>query len=129
MSPTRRRREGGFTLVSVMVALAILAIGLLALARAQAAIVQSQGNVANRTVALTIARDYAEVLRSRSPWTLASEAAITVDSRGVAAASGAYTRSTTVTVLANNLLQVQVSVTYPRSPIPVDIVTLIYRSS
>ena len=55
-----KRRDSGFTLVSVMVALAILAIGLLALARAQAAIVASQGNVANRTVALTIARDYAE---------------------------------------------------------------------
>lgn len=129
MNQSRRRREGGFTLVSVMVALGILAIGLLALARAQAAIVQSQGNVANRTVALTIARDYAEVLRSRSPWTLASEAAITVDARGVASPSGAYSRSTTVTVLANNLLQVQVSVTYPRSGVPVDIITLIYRSS
>ncbi len=128
MSPTRRR-EGGFTLVSVMVALAILAIGLLALARAQAAIVQSQGNVANRTVALTIARDYAEILRSRNPWTLVSEPAMAVDARGVSAPGGAYSRTTTVTVLANNLLQVQVSVIYPRSVVPVDIVTLIYRSS
>jgi prepilin-type N-terminal cleavage/methylation domain-containing protein len=123
------RRDSGFTLVSVMVALAILAIGLLALARAQAAIVASQGNVANRTVALTIARDYAEVLRSRNPWTLVSEAPIAVDSRGQAAANGAYRRSTNVTILANNLLQVQVQVTYPRSNTPVDIITLIYRSS
>ena len=123
------RRDGGFTLVSVLVALAILAIGLLALARAQAAIVASQGNVANRTVALTIARDHAELLRSRSPWTLVSEAPATVDARGAAAANGAYTRTTNVTVLSNNLLQVQVLVTYPRSTVPVDIVTLIYRSS
>lgn len=129
MSPSRRRRDSGFTLVSVMVALAILAIGLLALARAQATIVASQGNVANRTVALTIARDYAETLRSRSPWVLASEPAATVDARGAVAAGGAFVRTTTVTVLAPNLLQVQVSVSYPRSTVPVDIVTLIYRSS
>jgi type IV pilus modification protein PilV len=124
-----RRRNRGFTLVSVLVALAILSIGLLALARAQASIVASQGNTANRTTALTIARDYAEVLRSRSPWTLVSEAAVAVDARGQPVASGAYRRSTNVTILANNLLQVQVVVTYPRSTVPVDIITLIYRSS
>jgi len=123
------RRDSGFTLVSVLVALAILAIGLLALARAQASIVASQGNVANRTTALTIARDYAEVLRSRSPWTLVSEAPARVDARGTPDANGAYTRTTNVTVLSTNLLQVQVLVTYPRSATPVDIVTLIYRSS
>jgi prepilin-type N-terminal cleavage/methylation domain-containing protein len=122
------RRDRGFTLVSVLVALAILSIGLLALARAQAAIVASQGNTANRTVALTIARDHAEVLRSRDPWTLVSEAPVAVDARGQPLAGGAYRRSTTVTVLAANLLQVQVIVTYPRSTVPVDIVTLIYRS-
>lgn len=124
-----RRRDSGFTLVSVLVALAILAIGLLALARAQASIVASQGNVANRTTALTIARDYAEVLRSRSPWTLVSEATARVDARGTPTPNGAYTRTTNVTVLSTNLLQVQVLVTYPRSATPVDIVTLIYRSS
>jgi type IV pilus assembly protein PilV len=123
------RRDRGFTLVSVLVALAILSIGLLALARAQAAMVASQGNTANRTVALTIARDYAEVLRSRSPWTLVSEAPVAVDARGQPVAGGAYRRTTNVTVLANNLLQVQVVVSYPRSTVPVDIVTLIYRSS
>jgi len=123
------RRDRGFTLVSVMVALAILSIGLLALARAQASIVANQGNIANRTTALTIARDYAEVLRSRSPWTLVSEAPVAVDARGQPLAGGAYRRSTNVTVLANNLLQVQVLVTYPRSTVPVDIITLIYRSS
>ena len=123
------RRDSGFTLVSVLVALAILAIGLLALARAQASIVASQGNVANRTTALTIARDYAEVLRSRSPWTLVSEAPARVDARGTPDANGAYTRTTNVTVLSTNLLQVQVLVTYPRSATPVDILTLIYRSS
>lgn len=123
------RNQRGFTLVSVLVALAILAIGLLALARAQAAMVASQGNVANRTTALTIARDYAEVLRSRDPWTLVSETPVAVDARGQASANGAYRRSTNVTILANNLIRLQILVTYPRSATPVDITTLIYRST
>jgi Tfp pilus assembly protein PilV len=124
---TSPRRDSGFTLVSVLVALGILAIGLLALARAQAVMVASQGNTANRTTALAIARDYTEVLRSRDPATLVSEAPVAVDSRGQPAASGAYRRTTNVTILAANLLQVQVLVTYPRSGTPVDIITLIYR--
>ncbi|HWA58822.1 MAG TPA: prepilin-type N-terminal cleavage/methylation domain-containing protein [Gemmatimonadales bacterium] len=123
------RNQRGFTLVSVLVALAILAIGLLALARAQAAMVASQGNVANRTTALTIARDYAEILRSRDPWTLVSETPVAVDARGQASANGAYRRSTNVTILANNLIRLQILVTYPRSATPVDITTLIYRST
>lgn len=126
---TAPRKNGGFTLVSVLVALAVLAIGLLALARAQAALVASQGNTANRTTALTIARDYAEVLRSRDPWTLVTEAPVAVDARGQPAAGGAYRRGTNVTVLAANLLQVQVQVTYPRAGAPVEIITLIYRRS
>ena len=124
---TSPRRDSGFTLVSVLVALGILSLGLLALARAQAVMVASQGNTANRTTALAIARDYAEVLRSRDPATLVSEAPVAVDSRGQPTAGGAYRRTTNVTILAANLLQVQVLVTYPRSATPVDLITLIYR--
>lgn len=123
------RDKRGFTLVSVLVALGILAIGLLALARAQAAIVASQGNVANRTTALTIARDYAEVIRSRDPHTLVSETSVSVDARGQPLSNGPYQRSVNVTVLATNLVRVQVLVNYPRAAVPVDITTLIYRSS
>lgn len=125
----KRRAEGGFTLVSVIVAIVILSTGLLALARAQAVLVASQGNTANRSIALTIARDYMEVLRSRDAWTVASEAGATVDSRGVADVNGKYTRSVAVTVVQGNLIQVTITVTYPRAVNPVQIITLIYRSS
>lgn len=124
-----QRDERGFTLVSVLVALGILAIGLLALARAQAAIVASQGNVANRTTALTIARDYAELVRTRSPWSIVSETPVNVDAQGQPATGGAYQRRMNVTVLSNNLIQVQILVSYPRAATPVDITTLIYRAS
>ena len=123
------RNTRGFTLVSVLVALLILTIGLLALAQAQAQLVSTQGNTANRSTALTIARGYTEVLRSRDPWTLVSEPVTTVDDQGQLAVNGAFTRATTVTVLQNNLLQVQVDVTYPRGPLPVNILTMIYRGS
>ena len=53
----------------------------------------------------------------------------TVDDQGQPAPNGAFTRTTTVTVLQNNLLQVQVDVTYPRGNLPVNILTLIYRGT
>lgn len=124
-----RRGTAGFTLVSVIVAIVILSTGLLALARAQGMLVATQGTTANRSIALTIARDYTEVLRSRDAWTLVSEAGALVDARGVADASGKYTRSTAVTILAPNLLQITVQVAYPKGPSPLAITTLIYRSS
>lgn len=126
---TQTGNSRGFTLVSVLVALLILTIGLLALARSQAMLVSTQGDTANRSTALTIARGYTEVLRSRDPWTLASEPATKVDDRGQLAVNGAFTRTTTVTVLQNNLMQVQVDVLYPRGQLPVNILTLIYRGS
>jgi type IV pilus modification protein PilV len=125
---TRPSGRQGFTLISVLVALVILSVGLLALARTQAQLVKTQGNTAQRNTALTIARDYAEVLRSRDPATLVTEPAITVDGRGQASPSGAYSRTTVVTVLSINLVRVQVQVTYPHGPIPIELVTLIYRS-
>ena len=119
----------GFTLVSVLIALLILTIGLMALAKAQGQLVSTQGDTANRSTALSIARDYTEVLRSRDPWTIASEPLATVDDQGQLAVNGAFTRTTTVTILQNNLLQVQVDVTYPRGQLPVNILTMIYRGS
>ncbi len=124
-----RRGTGGFTLVSVIVAIMILSTGLLALARAQAMLVATQANTANRSNALTIARDYTEVLRSRDAWTLVSEAGTRVNGRGQVDGAGAFTRNTTVAILAPNLLQVTIQVVYPRGASPIEITTLIYRSS
>jgi type IV pilus assembly protein PilV len=126
---TRTANTRGFTLVSVLIALLILTIGLLALAKAQAQLVSTQGDTANRSTALSIARDYTEVLRSRDPWSLTSEPLAAVDAQGQPAVNGAFTRTTTVTVLQNNLVQVQVDVTFPRGQLPVNILTLIYRGS
>jgi Tfp pilus assembly protein PilV len=128
-APATRRGTEGFTLISVLIAVVILSTGLLALARAQGMLVATQTLTSSRTTAVTIARDYTEVLRSRDPWVIASEAAATVNSRGQADAAGKYTRSTSVTELAPNLLQVTVQVVYPKGRAPIQITTLIYRST
>jgi Tfp pilus assembly protein PilV len=121
------RKDAGFTLVSVMIAVILLNLGLIALAKTQGLLARSQGDTANRSTALAIAQGYTEVIRSRDPLTLASEAPVQVDAEGLPAAGGRYSRATTVTADAANLLRVEVKVTYPRGVLPLTLVTLIYH--
>ena len=121
------RGQRGFTLISVLIAISMLTIGLLALARTQAMLTSSENGVSNRAVALAIATDRLEQLRGSDPTTLASEAAATVDGNGQPSATGAYQRSVSVTLDQANLLRVTVTVTYPRMSTPIQLVALIYR--
>lgn len=123
----RRSREAGFTLVSVMIAVCLLSLGLMALAKAQGVLARSETDTANRSSALAIAQGYTEVVRSRDPATLVSETATLVDANGTVNLGGKYSRSTTVSSDAPNLLRVIVTVTYPRAQSPLQIVTLIYK--
>lgn len=124
---TPRRGEAGFTLISVMIAVILLSLGLIALAKAQGVLARSETDTANRSSALAIAQGYTEVIRSRDPATLASEPTVQVDANGLPAVDGAYSRSTTVSSDSPNLLRVTVTVNYPRAAMPLSIVTLIYR--
>ena len=124
---SRRRGARGFTLVSVLLAVLMLTIGLIALARTQALLTSTESGVSNRTIALALASTYVEQLRGRDPWTLVSEAPVAVDSDGQPSASGPYRRSTIVTLDQNNLLRLRVLVVYPRGPVPIELTTLIYR--
>ncbi len=121
------RNERGFTLISVLLAVSILTIGLLALARTQAILTSSEAGVSNRTIALAIATDRLEQLRASDPATLATEPAAMVDANGNLSATGAYQRSVTVTLDAANLLRLRVTVNYPRMTSPVQLEALIYR--
>lgn len=121
------RNERGFTLISVLLAVSMLTIGLLALARTQAILTSSEAGVSNRTIALAIATDRLEQLRASDPATLASEPAAMVDANGNLSATGAYQRSVTVTLDAANLLRLRVTVNYPRMTSPVQLEALIYR--
>lgn len=122
-----RSNQAGFTLVSVMIAVILLCLGLIALAKAQGVLARSQTDTANRSSALAIAQGYTEVIRSRDPSTLASEGTVQVDANGAVAAGGLYSRSTIVSADAPNLLRVTVTVNYPRAAVPLQIVTLIYK--
>jgi Tfp pilus assembly protein PilV len=121
------RNEGGFTLISVLIAIVMLSVGLVALARSQAMLMTTQNRLANANTALSIARGYMEQVRGRDPWTLATEPPIAVDELGVANVAGTYRRSMDVTLDATNLARVTVTVTFPRQTQPVQVITLIYR--
>ena len=122
----KRNHEAGFTLMSVILAIVILSIGLAALTKSQALLIRAEAMSAQRSVALGIARNYIEEVRSRTPDPVA-EPAVMVDETGTLAASGKYRRSLEVADLGNNLYRVTCNVNYPRNTMPVSIVTLIYR--
>ncbi len=122
----KRTSEAGFTLISVIMAVVILSIGIMALGRSQAMLVRAQATSAGRDIALGIARNYVEEVRSRTTQP-ASEGGTAVDETGTAVAGGKYSRSLTVADLGDGLFQATCSVTYPRGPQPVQIITLIYR--
>ena len=57
----------GFTLISVMIAVVILAVGVLALSRTLTGAMQANTKAGLRTIALDIARQRMEFLRSQPP--------------------------------------------------------------
>lgn len=120
------RNEQGFSLLSVMIAVVILAVGILALAKTSAGVVHAGTAAASRTEAVSLARAYMEEVRSRPPASLVSEAAVAVDREGVINAAGPYSRQVIVTDLATNLKNVRVVVIMPNNPIPVELVTLAF---
>ena len=128
MTPTKPlKNEGGFTLISVLIAIVMLSVGLVALSRSQALLMTTQNRLANANNALSIARGYMEQVRGRDPWGLATEAPVAVDELGIPSVTGTYRRSMDVTLDAANLARVTVQVTFPRQTQPVQVITLIYR--
>jgi Tfp pilus assembly protein PilV len=123
------RRDRGFTLVSVLISITMIAIGLMALARTESLLARTSGGTQARAAALAIAQDYVEVLRGRAPMTLATEPTTPVDGTGQPNAQGAYQRSTTVSVDQPNLRRVTVQVDYPGGAQPIELVTLIFGSA
>jgi Tfp pilus assembly protein PilV len=123
----RTRSRRGFTLISMLVALVLLTVGVMALAQANAATITVSTRTANRGVALSVGRAYLEELRTRDPWSLQNEPAVRVDATGTPAANGAYTRSMQATVLRPNLLQLRVIIEYPNPTGPISLETYLYR--
>ncbi len=120
------RREDGFTIISVLVAIVMLSIGILALSRSGTQAMAAQTIAGNRSTALSIARAHMEAVRSRPADEVLSESPIKVDETGTASSSGAFTRSVVVRTIRHNLKEVRVIVEFPRSTMPIELVTLAY---
>jgi type II secretory pathway pseudopilin PulG len=126
---TRARGRDGFTIVSMIVAIVLLTVGILALGNANTTTIKSQVLAQNRTNAVAIGRAYLEEVRVRDPWTLTSESPINVGADGVEESGGPYRRSMVVTEERQNLLLVELFVDFPRSEQPVRLTTYQYRGS
>ena len=124
-----RSRRRGFTIVSMLMAIILLAVGLFSLMGANAQTVAMQTLSQNRTSAIAIARGYMEQVRTRDPWSIVSESAVALNSDGQAASGGAFVRTLTVTTVRQNLIQIVVDVQYPRGAQPVQLTTSFFRGN
>lgn len=113
MTRAPARRRAGFTLVSVILAMVLMSIGVLALVGANATALRTLNTEGVRVTALQIARSALESARARPPATLASEGPTAVDERGIPAADGAYLRTITVAPVDSSLWQLVVEVRPP----------------
>jgi Tfp pilus assembly protein PilV len=107
--------DHGFGMVSVLVAIVLLAIGVVAISASSAYMVSLQTDAAERARATSIAVAYMEEVKMRVPQTLASEDTVAVSETGAAAAGGAFLRTLTVIPEPSvpDALRATVSVQYP----------------
>jgi len=116
-------------MVSMLVAMILLAVGLMSLAGANAQTVTMQTMAQNRTHAIAIARAYMEQVRTRDPWSIVSESAVQLNSGGQPTSLGPYRRTLTVTTMRQNLIRLDVRVDYPRGSTPVQLTTSYFRGN
>ena len=95
-TPALRGRQRGFSLVEVVVALAVLAIGALAVARSMGTALAFGTYAGEQTRATALAVDRLEYLKSQPASNVVDESPVTIDENGQPDADGAYTRSVTV---------------------------------
>ena len=124
MSASRRE---GFTLISVIIAIVLLSVGVMALAGAQFTAVRQARLELQRTQAIQLVSAYAEEVRARNPWTLTNEGPTTIDSTGAVNAAGRFTRRVVVTDEGSQLLRAVITV-QPRAAKVVRVETLIFKS-
>lgn len=122
----------GFTLISVMIAVVILAVGVLALSRTLTGSMQAQTRAGLRTIALDIARQRMEFLRSQPPDSMAAFAEVSgtdVNEEGRPVSGGKYRRTVVVADVRANLVSVTVRVTYPNGTTAVELITYVYTGA
>ena len=121
------RDRAGFAPLSVMVAVVLLATGVMAIGAANTVRIRTQTQSTSRSAALNVARSYLENVRGRDPWNITAESATRVNAEGLVDANGAFTRQLLVTVERTNLLRLEVIVTGPGTAAPIRLMTNAYR--
>jgi len=103
---TTRKGEHGYTMVEVLIGMALLLIGLLAVAQMQITTMITNSTANQRTTAITLAQDQMELLRTR-PYA-------NIETPPLSDTSGIYTRSWVVenNTPANNMKRVTVTVSW-----------------
>jgi Tfp pilus assembly protein PilV len=117
------KSESGFSLISVLVAISMFSVGVLALSRTGAEVARIQTQASARSTAVGIARAHMEALRAQDPKDIASAATVTVNREGQPDTGGQFTRTVIVQGVSKNLKEVRVLVTYPRSSAPIELMT------
>jgi Tfp pilus assembly protein PilV len=107
--------EAGFGMVSVLVAMVLLAVAVVALSSSSAFLVSLQTDASGRAIATSLGVAYMEEVRRRPPGSLASESPVTVNSEGLTDDGGAFVRGLTIEndLVAPNVVRATVEVAYP----------------
>ena len=124
----------GFGLVSVLVAMVLLAVGVVALSSSSAFLMSMQTDTSIRSTATSLAIAYMEEVKRRPAQSLVSESPTTIDEIGLDNPEGHFVRSLTVTedASAPDVVKAMVDVEYPAGlgrTGRVEMVTIIYRGN
>ena len=126
--PGTHARRDGFTLISVIIAMMLLSVGVLALAGATQVSMGAVNSENTRNVALQLARSYLEQVRGRDAALLVTEPDARIDETGAANAAGRFRRTLTVEATADSaLVRVRVNVSAQSGAWPVVMETLVFR--
>lgn len=128
----RAGQQHGFGIVSVLVAIVLLAIGVVALSSSSAFLVSLRTDASARATAASIATSYMENVKRRPPRQLATEEPVTVNETGVADEEGVFVRALDIVVEPSvpDAVRATVSVRYPAGfgrTRTVELVTIIYQ--
>jgi type IV pilus assembly protein PilV len=99
----------GFTLISVLVAVMLLSVGIMALAGSQLYAVRTARIESARTQTIQLLSAYAEEVRARDPWSLADEGPTAVDETGTPNGAGNFRRLLQVSDEGTQLLRARLS--------------------
>ena len=129
----RMRERGGFSILSVLIAVVLMGVGVAAVSSTSVYLLSLQTEAAVRSTSTGLAVTYMEDVKTRPTDSLASEPTESIDELGYIDASGGFTRELRVSPgpVANSEL-VEVEITYPTGlgrRGTVTLVTIIYSGT